>query len=190
MGFSKYIEEHTKVVSDNIIKLHVVEQAKILKACFEKGKKLLVAGNGGSAVDASHFVAEFVNRIRPAYDRPALPALALTTDMAIVTSIANDNCYSSIFSKQIEALGNAEDVFIGITTSGSSQNISEALIAAKKKGMITIIWRGNKYGTAPVSVDYDAILPTTNTAICQEVMLMMAHLLVFETENLMYFAPL
>lgn len=115
----------------------VIEKiATDIASCFERGGKLLLCGNGGSAADAQHFAAEFVNHLR--FDRPALPALALSTDTSVLTSLANDRRYEDVFARQVEALGAPGDLLIGISTSGASDNVLAALDTARRRGLVTI----------------------------------------------------
>ena len=119
----------------------VIEKiAAELVGCFEHGGKLMVCGNGGSAADAQHFAAEFVNHLR--FDRPALPAIALSTDTSVLTAVANDRRYEDVFSRQVEALGAPGDVLIGISTSGASENVLAALDTARRRGLVTIGFTG------------------------------------------------
>ena len=112
-----------------------------------RGGKILLAGNGGSAADAQHWAAEFVNRFL--MDRPPLPAIALTTDSSVLTSIGNDFGYDLVFTKQVQALGRPGDVFVGISTSGNSANVIGALQAARKQGLFTIGLTGDGGGAWP-----------------------------------------
>jgi D-sedoheptulose 7-phosphate isomerase len=114
--------------------------AEAIIAAFRHGNKVLFAGNGGSAADCQHLAAELVGRF--AYDRPGLPAIALTTDTSALTAIGNDYGYDQVFSRQVEALGVRGDVFIGITTSGKSPNVLKALEAARSRGVTTVGWTG------------------------------------------------
>ena len=114
----------------------VLELAAQLERCFRAGGKVLVCGNGGSAADAQHFVAELVNRF--GFDRPALPALALSTDTSVLTCIANDASYEQIFSRQVEALGRPWDLLLGISTSGRSPNVQRALREGRARGLYTV----------------------------------------------------
>src|SRR5210317_1465925 len=116
---------------DNLIKA-----ADMLASCIASGNKVLLFGNGGSAADAQHLAAEFVNRFQ--IERPPLAAIALTTDTSLLTSIGNDYHFDDIFSKQIEALGRRGDIAWGISTSGNSANVIQAIKAARKMGMFTI----------------------------------------------------
>ena len=115
---------------------HIIEATDMLTACLEGGNKLLIFGNGGSAADAQHLAAEFVNRFQ--IERPPLAAIALTTDTSILTSIGNDYHFDDIFCKQVEALGRQGDLAWGISTSGNSANVVKAIKAARKKGLATI----------------------------------------------------
>ena len=141
---------------------------EIMLTCFQQNHKILLCGNGGSAADAQHVAAEFINRFR--FDRPALPAIALTTDSSILTCIANDSSFDFVFSRQVEAIANSGDILIGISTSGGSENILNALDAARKKGIKTIGFTGEKGRTtlAP-QCDHCLIVPSTDTARIQEV---------------------
>jgi D-sedoheptulose 7-phosphate isomerase len=114
--------------------------AEAIIAALRSGNKVLFAGNGGSAADCQHLAAELVGRF--AYDRPGLPAIALTTDTSALTAIGNDYGYDQVFSRQVEALGVRGDVFIGITTSGKSPNVLKALEAARSRGVTTVGWTG------------------------------------------------
>ena len=118
----------------------LVVAAETVAACLASGRKVLFFGNGGSAADAQHLAAEFVNRFR--IERPPLAALALTTDTSILTSIGNDYHFDEIFAKQVLALGAAGDVACGISTSGNSPNVVKAVEAARAKGLRTIGWTG------------------------------------------------
>jgi D-sedoheptulose 7-phosphate isomerase len=132
------LEESIRV-KDRFIKDNIpliLRGADMLVSCITSGHKILIFGNGGSAADAQHIAAEFVNRFQ--IERPPLPALALTTDTSIITSIGNDYHFDEIFSKQIKALGKKDDVAIGISTSGSSKNVIQAIHAAGEIGMVTI----------------------------------------------------
>ena len=121
----------------------VIEQiTEAIIHCFRQGNKLLICGNGGSAADAQHVAGEFVNRFR--YDHAALPAIALTTDTSILTSIGNDSAFENIFSRQVEALAKPGDILVGISTSGGSPNILKALDAARELGLTTIAFTGEK----------------------------------------------
>jgi len=132
-------------------------------------------GNGGSATQAQHFVAELVVRYKD--DRPALPAVALTADVAILTACANDYDYSVIFARQIEALGKPGDVAVGFTTSGESPNVLKGLEAAKARGLTTIILTGEKGRAEAARWDVGIVVPSTETAHIQELHLAALHLI-------------
>jgi D-sedoheptulose 7-phosphate isomerase len=153
----------------------IVDAASALTAAFRRGHKLLLFGNGGSAADAQHIAAEFVGRFIP--ERPALPAISLVTDTSALTALGNDYGYSAVFSRQIEALGVSGDVAIGISTSGNSPNIIEALAAAKTKGMLTIGFAGESGGKMHDRTDILFCVPSKVTPRIQETHLTLAHIL-------------
>ncbi len=153
----------------------VLRSAEAIVESFNSGGKLLIAGNGGSAADAQHMAAEFVNRFE--IERPPLPALALTTDTSNITSIGNDYSFDEIFSKQIKALGRSGDVFIAISTSGSSPNIIKAVEASREIGIKVIGLTGKGGGDlAPLS-DILLNVETETTARVQEVHITVIHIL-------------
>jgi D-sedoheptulose 7-phosphate isomerase len=145
----------------------VVAAAELLKTAFAKGGQLLVFGNGGSALDAQHFAAELVGRF--SRERRALAAIALTTDTSIITSVANDSSYDKVFTRQIEALGRRGDVAWGISTSGASRNVLEALQFAKSRGLSTIALTGRDGGSIGAAADLHLNVPHQVTARIQEV---------------------
>jgi D-sedoheptulose 7-phosphate isomerase len=136
-------------------------------SCFEGGGKILICGNGGSAADAQHFAAEFMNRMR--IDREPWPAIALSTDTSVLTSIANDASYDRVFARQVQALGRPGDVLIAISTSGGAGNVLAALSAARRRGVFTVGLTGEA-GAQPMGVDCDRLLvvPSLVTARIQE----------------------
>ena len=148
----------------------IIKGADILAECITTGHKILIFGNGGSAADAQHIAAEFVNRFK--IERPPLAAIALTCDTSIITSIGNDYDFDEIFSKQIKALGNKDDIAIGISTSGNSKNVIKAINTAKKIGLFTIgiTGRGGKLASCadlalPVESDVTARIQETHNII-------------------------
>ncbi len=151
----------------------VLEAGTVFSEALRSGKKLLIFGNGGSAADAQHFSAELVNRFRA--DRPALAAIALTTDSSILTSVANDSHYDEVFSRQIDALGGKGDVAIGITTSGSSPNVLNAITMATERGLRTVGLSGRDGGKLADSVELCLTVPHQETARIQEVHAMLVH---------------
>jgi len=151
------------------------EAADLLVRAFQSGHRVFFFGNGGSAADAQHLAAEFVGRFQ--HDRPGLPALALTTDTSALTAIGNDYGYESVFARQIEALGQKEDVAVAISTSGRSPNIREGILAARNRGLTTIGLLGGDGGTAKEMVDIALVVDGRKTARVQEVHILVGHLL-------------
>lgn len=170
-----------KVLADESILSTVAAAAEATALSMLKGGKLLVAGNGGSAADAQHLVAEFVCRL--VHDRAAMRAIALTVDSSNLTAIGNDLGFDRLFSRQVEALGSKGDVFFGISTSGNSPNILTAIEEAKKLGMITIGFTGKDGGRMVGLCDYTIIIPATITAHIQECHLALEHVYCAMTER-------
>lgn len=152
----------------------LVTIGRLTADAMSAGRKLLVAGNGGSAADAQHLVAEFV--VRLTVDRPAMRAIALTTDTSILTAGGNDYGYDSIFARQVEALGQQGDVFLGISTSGNSKNILLGIEAAKRLGVHTVGFTGNGGGRMRERCDYNVIIPSNTTMNIQESHLALEHI--------------
>lgn len=147
-------------------------------ACIEslrEGGKILLAGNGGSAADAQHIAGEFVSRF--AFDRPGLPAIALTTDTSILTAIGNDYGYEKLFARQVQALGQKGDVFIGYSTSGKSPNVLLAFKEARARGMVCIGLTGNRGGPMQALCDHLLEVPSADTPKIQEGHLVLGHIL-------------
>ena len=153
----------------------VLEMGQLLIDCYQAGNKLLIGGNGGSAADAQHLAAEFVSRFN--FDRPGLPALALTTDTSILTAVGNDYGYEHLFSRQIEANGFEGDIFLGISTSGNSANVLKALDAARDKGMTTFGLTGHSGGSMRDRCDYCLCVPSSETPRIQEAHILIGHTL-------------
>ena len=149
--------------------------ASTLTQSIHEGHKVLFVGNGGSAADAQHLAAEIVGRFEK--ERRGLPAIALTTDSSTLTSIANDYGFESIFSRQVEALGQQGDGLVAISTSGNSPNIAQAVEAAKAKGLITIGLLGKTGGKLRELVDHALVIPSDNTARIQEAHILIGHIL-------------
>jgi D-sedoheptulose 7-phosphate isomerase len=146
---------------------------RLLTDTIANGKKILICGNGGSASDAQHFAAEIVGRFKQ--DRIAWPAIALNTDTSLLTAITNDYGYSEVFSRQVEALGISDDILIGISTSGHSKNVIQAVIQAKEKRIKTIALVGNKGGKLIEHADISVIIPSDITARIQEAHIFILH---------------
>jgi D-sedoheptulose 7-phosphate isomerase len=153
----------------------VAEVSKILVEAMEKGNKLILFGNGGSAADAQHIAAEFVGRF--AFNRPPLPALALSVNTSCLTAIGNDYGYELTFSRQVEALGKSGDVAIGISTSGNSPNVLHGLAAAKKMGMPTVAFAGGTGGKMKGAADYLLCAPSNDTPRIQECHILIGHII-------------
>jgi D-sedoheptulose 7-phosphate isomerase len=151
----------------------VLAAGRILSEALAAGKKLLVFGNGGSAADAQHFAAELVNRFR--FDRAGLPAIALTTDSSILTSVANDSDFEQIFSRQLEALAAEGDVAVAISTSGNSPNVLRGVEAARRRGATTVGLAGRDGGKLASTVDLCLTVPHRETSRIQEVHGLLIH---------------
>ncbi len=165
----------------------VAAVAAVMADALRAGRTLFFFGNGGSACDASHIAAEFVNRFQ--MERRELPAIALNTDMAVLTSISNDYDYSEIFSKQIRALGRAGDVVVGISTSGNSPNVLKGLEAARGRGMITVGLTGGTGGKMPPLADHLFIVPSKVTARIQETHITIGHVLCELIDTILFERP-
>jgi D-sedoheptulose 7-phosphate isomerase len=162
-----------------------VEQcANLLFSCFNKGGKVLVMGNGGSAADAQHLAAELVGRFLK--NRAALPAIALTTDTSILTAVANDFGYDEVFKRQVEALANPGDVIIGISTSGNSPNVVAAFEAARQIGCNIVAFSGRDGGRMASYADLNLNVGVDETPRIQEVHLSIIHILCDLVEQLMF----
>lgn len=159
---------------ENIITLIESVSSHIIKT-YRLGNKTLLAGNGGSAADAQHLAGEFVSRFY--FDRPALSSIALTTDTSILTAIGNDYGYEQIFARQVHANGNKGDVFIGISTSGSSKNILEALKVCREKEITTVGLTGETGGTMDELCDYCIKVPSAETPRIQESHILIGHII-------------
>jgi D-sedoheptulose 7-phosphate isomerase len=144
-------------------------------AALKRGNKILLAGNGGSAADAQHLAGELVSRL--VFDRPGLAALALTVDSSVMTAIGNDYGYEKLFSRQIEALGRAGDVFIGISTSGRSPNVKLALIEARRKDLVCVGFTGASGGDLPPLCDLCLQIPSGETPKIQEGHIVAGHII-------------
>ena len=163
---AKFSEEQTEKLT---------AAARMLAEAFKEGNKVLLFGNGGSAADAQHLAAEFVNRFQ--VERPPLPAIALTTDTSILTAIGNDYDFQDIFVKQIMALGRKGDVAWGISTSGSSPNVVKGLEAAKKQKLYTLAVTGRDGGKMAPLADICLNVPSHDTPRVQEVQITIGHIL-------------
>jgi len=173
-AFEESIQAKKSFLKDNFNTLIAAIDA--IAESFLRGNKLLLFGNGGSAADAQHIAAEFVNRFR--IERPPLPALALTTDTSAITSIANDYDYKEIFAKQVKALGKEGDVALAISTSGDAANVLAAIDACKKLKIITIGLSGGQGGKMAGKVDYLLrVSASESTARIQETHILIGHVI-------------
>ncbi len=153
----------------------IVEVAKACIKAYKKGKKTILAGNGGSAADAQHIAAELVGRY--GFDRPSIPSLALTTDTSNLTAIGNDYGYDQVFSRQLEGMGQEGDVFFGISTSGNSQNVINAFEVAKKKNITTVALVGRDGGVMAKMADFAVVVPSDATPRIQESHILIGHII-------------
>ena len=168
-------ETKQKILNDERFIAKIAEVAQACLAVYRSNKKTMLAGNGGSAADAQHIAAELVGRY--GFDRPSIPSLALTTDTSNLTAIGNDYGYDKVFSRQVEGMGQEGDLFIGISTSGNSQNIITAFEAAKAKGITTVALTGRDGGKMAQMADYALIVPSNATPRIQESHILIGHIL-------------
>ena len=172
-----------QMLNDPALLERILGVAEICVDALKKGNKIIFAGNGGSAGDSQHLAAELVGRYK--FDRPGLPALALTTDSSALTAIGNDYGYDRVFERQIEAMGVAGDVFFGITTSGNSKNVLLAIKEAAAKGIITVGLAGNG-GAIQDMCDYCISVPTDETPRIQECHIMIGQIICGFIERTMF----
>ena len=185
-GIQKHLEQSAKTfeaVSTECMP-SILKAADLLITSFKNGNKLLICGNGGSAADSQHMAAEFVSRLHRDRPRPAIPAIALTTDTSFLTAYANDETFEGVFWRQVEAHGKEGDVLLGITTSGQSGNVLRALGLAKKRKMVTIALTGS----AGMGCDCDCVIkvPGGDTQCTQEAHLSIEHILCELVEDALY----
>ena len=189
---NEYIEGQVKKSIDvkqqflnNIELMNLIKEvsSKIVEA-YKNGNKTLIAGNGGSAADAQHIAGEFVSKFY--FDRPGLASLALTTDTSIITAIGNDYGYDTLFSRQVQANGVKGDVFIGISTSGNSANIIEALKECKEKGIISVGFTGENGGEMAELCDFCIKVPSNETPRVQEVHILIGHIICAVVEEVIF----
>ncbi len=166
--------EVKKAVADTLAD-KILEAINLTRASYQKGGKLLLMGNGGSAADAQHIAAEFVGRYKK--ERRPVAALALTVDTSILTCVGNDYGYENVFSRQVEALAKKEDVVIGISTSGNSENVIRGVEKAREIGAKTIGLLGRQGGKLKDKVDLAIVVPSDNTARIQEAHITIGHII-------------
>lgn len=173
-AFDESIRAKQSFLRDNLETLTKVITA--IAEGFRRGNKLLLFGNGGSAADAQHIAAEFVNRFR--IERPPLPAIALTTDTSVITSIANDYDYEEVFAKQVRALGKQGDIAVAISTSGNARNVLAAVVACRQLKITTVGLSGGTGGRLRENVDYLLrVSDSQNTARIQETHILVGHVI-------------
>lgn len=177
----------TAMLADALLVAKVEEAARACIDCMKGGGKILLAGNGGSAADAQHIAGEFVSRF--AFDRPGLPAIALTTDTSILTAIGNDYGYEKLFARQVQAHGKKGDLFIGYSTSGKSPNVLLAFEEARSRGLVCIGLTGNRGGSMQALCDHLLEVPSADTPKIQEGHLVLGHILCGLVENALFKAP-
>jgi D-sedoheptulose 7-phosphate isomerase len=178
-----YIKNHIKeskeikdrLLQDNSLLETINNISHKMIDVYRKGNKVLIAGNGGSAADSQHIAGELVSRFY--FDRPGLASIALTTDSSILTAIGNDYGYEKLFSRQIEANGVDGDLFIGISTSGNSKNIINALTTSKSSGIVTVGFTGSRGGIMEEFCDYCIKIPSIETPRIQEAHILIGHIL-------------
>lgn len=192
MELKKFIADSLNESSD--VKTLMIEKCsadiydaiQILTGAFKDGKKLLLCGNGGSAADCQHIAAEFMIRLNHHINRPAIPAIALTTDSSNLTAGGNDIGYENVFARNVEGLGSEGDILIAISTSGNSGNVIKAVETAKDKGMKVIGFLGGSGGKLLPLVDTAIVVPSSNVQRIQEGHITAAHILCESVENELY----
>lgn len=192
MNVENFIKE--QLVESSEIKLKIVQECSddikqsvnILVDAFKNGKKLLLCGNGGSAADCQHIAAEFMIRLSHDLDRPAIAAVALTTDTSNLTAGGNDIGYENVFARNVEGLGNSGDVLIAISTSGNSGNVVKAVEKAKEKNVKVIGFLGGTGGKLLSMVDQAIVVPSNSTQRIQEGHITIAHIICELTERILY----
>lgn len=170
-------EDHARVLTacrESLVP-GIVRASRVVGEALRAGNKIMLCGNGGSAADSQHIAAEMIGRFKK--ERAALAALALTTDSSILTCVGNDYSYQDIFSRQVRGLARAGDVLIGISTSGNSPNVLDAVVAAREAGCVTIGLAGHSGGKLAPLCDHALIVPSRDTARIQEMHIMIGHLL-------------
>lgn len=177
------IDVKQQILSDDHLIDKIIKVAEHCVSNFRNGNKVLLAGNGGSAGDSQHLAAEFVGRFK--YDRPGLPAIALTTDTSMLTAIGNDYGYEQVFARQLQANGKAGDIFIGISTSGNSKNVLVALDLARQMNIVTVGLAGSG-GEIQERCDYCLSVPSTDTARIQECHIMIGQIICGYVEEALF----
>jgi len=186
--FNTHINQHQIALQSLVLLKPVIENAgRRITECLQRGNKVLLCGNGGSAADAQHIAAELVGRF--VTERKGLPAIALTTDTSILTAVANDYGYNHVFARQVEAHARPGDVLIGISTSGTSVNVQAAVDAAMQVGCTTIGLLGRDGGTLKTSVDLAITVPVQTTAAIQECHIVIGHMWCAMVDTVLFTKP-
>ena len=192
MDKQKFITESLTESSETKLKIRescvreIEKSADILVSAYKNGKKLLLCGNGGSAADCQHIATELMIRLSHHIQRPALPAIALTTDTSNLTAGGNDIGYENVFARNVEGLGNEGDVLLAISTSGNSPNVIKAVEMAHSRGMKVIAFVGGSGGKLKSQVDVAVVIPSNNTQRIQEGHITVAHIICELTEEELY----
>jgi D-sedoheptulose 7-phosphate isomerase len=177
-------ETKTKILKE--CKSDILKAVELLVNCFKNGNKLLLCGNGGSAADCQHIATELMIRLSHHIHRPALPAIALTTDSSNLTAGGNDIGFENVFARNVEGLGKQGDVLLAISTSGNSPNVIKAVEMAHKKGMKVISFLGGSGGKLKPLVDLPIVIPSHNTQRIQEGHITVAHIICELVEEELY----
>ena len=181
-ALSESIRTKERLIKEYIDKIIGISEK--IAISIKNGNKLMLCGNGGSAADSQHIAAEFVNRFL--IERRPLPAIALTTDSSILTSIGNDYSFEDIFSKQVRALGKSGDILIGISTSGSSRNVINAVKVAKEMEIYTVAFSGGEGGELSEVSDMSFNIRGKNTARIQETHIFLGHIICELVDNILF----
>lgn len=181
-GLEDSIRVKRDFIENNVA--NIIYLAKKIAEAFTKDNKLLLCGNGGSAADAQHIAAEFVNRF--IIERTPLPAIAITTDISIITSISNDYSFDQVFSKQIKALGKTGDILLAISTSGNSENVIRAARTAHDMGIYTAALTGKGGGRLAKIVDVPMIVKSNDTPRIQEAHIMAGHMICQLVDHILF----
>jgi len=176
----------TKLKIKDMLADELISAVNLLVASYKDGKKLLLCGNGGSAADCQHIATEFMIRLSHNIQRPALPAIALTTDSSNLTAGGNDIGFENVFARNVDGLGNKGDVLLAISTSGNSQNIIKAVEAAHQKEIKVIGFLGGSGGKLKSLVDLPIVIPSSNTQRIQEGHITIAHIICELVEHKLY----
>ena len=192
MDANKFITDSLNESSETKLKIKelcfddIIKAIDLLVECYKRGNKLLLCGNGGSAADCQHIATELMIRLSHHINRPALPAIALTTDTSNLTAGGNDIGFENVFARNVEGLGNKDDVLLAISTSGNSPNVIKAVEMAHQKGIKVIGFLGGSGGKLKSSVDLPIIIPSSNTQRIQEGHITIAHIICEMVEYRLY----